>query len=77
MTNTLCIEQILPPLLGAIHASGCLVKTVVANPAPDQASFELVTVAAVFSIGLVFRPDPDFERGRRNRRRRSQLHQIR
>jgi hypothetical protein len=90
MTKTLHIGQILPPLLRPTHAARtgsrtpgagrvalrCLLMAIDANAAPDQASFDLVTAAAVFSTGSVSGPDAAFERGRCNRKRKRQVHQF-
>jgi hypothetical protein len=90
MTNTLRIRQTRPPLLRPTHAarSGsrthgagrvtprCLLIAIDANAAPDQASFHLVTAAAVFSTCSMPGTGVAFERRRCNRTQKRQVRQL-
>ena len=90
MTNILHAGQIAPPLLRPTLAAptgyrtpgagrvalGYLLKTPDANASLAQTSFEFVAGAAIFSTCPVSGPDGVFERGRCNRTRKRQLHQI-
>jgi hypothetical protein len=87
MTKTLPIGQILRPLLRPAHAEQTGSRTPRAGRAAlrhsliaidayattDQASFEFVTAAAVFSTCSGSGPSVGFERGRCNRKRRRQV----